>query len=256
MPLFDHLGELRRRITIIVVSLIACTLMMYFATPTIISILQDPIREFLPESGFIVTSPLNGFTTRFNVAFKASFVICTPLITWQILGFFLPALKPNERKWVVPTVVLAVALFYFGAIFAYFVITPATFGFLIEEGSTIGNIMPEAADYISFEFLLLIAFGVAFELPLVVFYLSYFRIVSYAGFRSAWRYVYVVLLVVSAVVTPDPSPVTMMILFAVLIVMYEGSLAASRFAIVRKYGKEALTAKSRLAIFSDDEDEE
>ena len=124
------------------------------------------------------------------------------------------------------------------------------------EGSTIGTIMPEAADYISFEFLLLIAFGIAFELPLVVFYLSFFRIVSYAGFRSAWRYVYVVLLVISAVVTPDPSPVTMMILFAVMIVMYEGSLAAARFAIVRKYGKEGLTAKSRFSILSDDEDEE
>lgn len=256
MPLFDHLGELRRRITIIVVSLIACTLVMYFATPTIISILQDPIREFLPEGGYVVTGALNGFTTRFGVAFKTAFVICTPLITWQILGFFLPALKPNERKWVVPTVILAVALFYFGAIFAYFVITPATFGFLIEEASAIGSIMPEASDYIDFEFLLLIAFGVAFELPLVVFYLSFFRIVSYAAFRHAWRYIYVVLLVISAVITPDPSPVTMMILFAVMIVMYEGSLAAARFAIVRKYGKKALTAKSRFSFFSDDEDQE
>ena len=256
MPLFDHLGELRRRITIVVVSLIACTLVMYFATPTIISILQDPIREYLPSGGYVVTGALNGFTTRFSVAFKTAIVICTPLITWQILGFFLPALKPNERKWVVPTVVLAVALFYFGAVFAYFIITPATFGFLIGEASSIGSIMPEASDYISFEFLLLIAFGVAFELPLVVFYLSFFRIVSYAGFRSAWRYVYVVLLVVSAVITPDPSPVTMMILFAVMVVMYEGSLAAARFAIVRKYGKQGLAMKSRFTLFSDDDDEE
>ncbi len=255
MPLFDHIGELRRRLTIVVVSLLVTALVMYFATPTIIDILQDPIREFLPDGRYYVTGALGGFSIRFSVAFKCAIVICTPLIIWQILAFFLPALKPKERKWVVPTLFAAVALFYIGALFCYFVILQATFGFLIGESQAIGNVLPEATDYINFEFLLMIGFGVAFELPLIVFYLSIFRIVSYAAFRGAWRYVYVVLMVIAAVITPDPSPVTMLCMYAALLLLYEGSLAVTRIVLVRRGGKAALKEKSRLAIFADDEEE-
>ena len=95
MPLFDHLGELRRRLTIVVVSVLSASLVLYFATPTVIDILQDPIREFADE--FYVMTALGGFSLRFSIAFKLALVMCTPMIIWQILAFFLPALKPNER---------------------------------------------------------------------------------------------------------------------------------------------------------------
>ena len=131
MPLFDHLGELRRRLTIVVVSVLSASLVLYFATPTVIDILQDPIREFADE--FYVMTALGGFSLRFSIAFKLALVMCTPMIIWQILAFFLPALKPNERRWVVPTIVSATALFFLGVIFCYFVIINPAFGFLIGE---------------------------------------------------------------------------------------------------------------------------
>ena len=99
----------------------------------------------------------------------------------------------------------------------------------------------------------MIGFGVAFELPLIVFYLSVFHIVPYATFRSAWRYIYVVMLVVSASVTPDASPVTLLFMYAAMLSLYEISLFVTRFVIIAREGKKGLTG-SRIALFMDDED--
>lgn len=255
MPLFDHLGELRRRLTIIVVTMLVTIMVMYFATPVVIDILKDPIARFLPTGGFIVTGALGGFTIKFNVAFKVAFVMCTPLIMWQIMGFFLPALREKERKWFTPTVFSAVVLFYLGALFCYFAILPATFGFLVEESASIGTVMPEAVDFINIELLLMIGFGVAFELPLIVFYLAVFHIVPYTTFREAWRYIYVILLVISGVVTPDASPVTMICLYAAMMLLYEGALAVTRIVILKREGKEGLSY-GRISLFDDDDEDE
>lgn len=206
MPLFDHLGELRRRLTIVVVSVFAAAIVLYFATPVVLDILEDPIRSFVPDGKFYITTTLGGFGLRFSLAIKMAVVMCTPMIIWQILAFFLPALRPNERKWVVPTVLASTVLFFLGAIFCYFIIIPAGFEWLIGETSAVATALPDLENYVNMELLFMIGFGVAFELPLIIFYLSVFHIVSYAAFRSAWRYVYVGLLVGSAVITPDGSP--------------------------------------------------
>ena len=210
MPLLDHLGELRRRLTIVVVTLIAFTLIMYFAAPTVIDLLTDPIKPFVPDGKFYIGSALGGFTTRFSIGFRTALVMCSPMIVWQVLAFFLPALKPNERKWVVPTVLTATCLFFVGMIFCYFFIVPPAFEWLTGEVEAVASAWAMLDDYIGTEMLLMIGFGVAFELPLIVFYLAVFHIVPYASFRSAWRVIYVVLAVVAACITPDASPVTML----------------------------------------------
>ena len=254
MPLLDHLGELRRRLTIIVVSVIVATVVMYFATPVIVDILSDPIIPALPEgTPLVITSSLGGFAIKFGIAIKVAVVMCTPMIVWQILAFFLPALKPNERKWVVPTLLTATVLFFVGAVFCYLFIVPAAFEWLVSETTSIATVLPNLEDYINIEILLMIGFGVAFELPLFVFYLAVFHIVPYAAFRSAWRYIYVGMLVVSASITPDASPVTLLFMYAAMLTLYEASLAVTRVVIVAREGKKGLTT-SRISL-SDDEDE-
>ena len=254
-PLLDHLGELRRRLTIIVVSVLIATVVMYFATPVLVDILKDPILPSLPEGVEpVITSSLGGFAIKFGLAIKVAAVMCTPMIVWQILAFFLPALKPNERKWVVPTVLTATLLFFVGAVFCYFIIVPAGFEWLIGETMSIATVLPNLEDYINIEILLMIGFGVAFELPLIVFYLAVFHIVPYVKFRSAWRYIYVAMLVVSASITPDASPVTLLFMYAAMLSLYEISLAVTRFVIVAREGKKGLT-QGRV-FFSDDEDDE
>ena len=240
MPIMDHLGEFRRRLTIIVVSVIVCSLIVYFATPTLIELMIDQIREAMRGGDLYVFSALGGFTIRFKVAVFFSVIICCPIIIWEVLAFFLPALKPKERRWVLPTVAAMVLLFFLGMVFCFFVIQPAAFGWLLEQSLEIGALMPEASDYLDIYMLLEIGFGIAFQLPLVIFYLSILHLVPYKTFRSQWRIVYVAFMVLSAVVTPDASPVTMVLMFAILIFLYEAALAVSRFIIVARDGKEAL----------------
>ena len=240
MPIMDHLGELRRRLTIIVVAVFVCALIVYFATPTLIELMVDQIETAMRGQELVVMSVLGGFTIRFKVALFFSVIVCSPIIIWEVLAFFLPALKPNERKWVVPTVAAMVFLFFLGMIFCFFIIQPAAFGWLLDQSFEIGTIMPNAEDYLNIFMLLEIGFGIAFQLPLLIFYLSIFHLVPYKTFRQQWRVVYVAFMVLSAVVTPDASPVTMILMFAVLIALYEAALAVARFVIVARDGKDAL----------------
>jgi sec-independent protein translocase protein TatC len=241
MPLFDHLAEFRRRLTIVIVSVIAAALVVYLATPTLISIMFDPIYAVLPEgSQLTVLSALGGFSIRFKVSLFFGSIMCTPIILWEVLGFFLPALTPDERKWVLPTLAAMVALFFLGMIFCYLVIQKAAFGWLIEQITEFATATVNAEDYLSIMMLLEVGFGFAFQLPLIVFYLSILHVVPYRTFREGWRYVYVVLLVLCGVVTPDASPITMVLMYAVMVSLYEISLAIARHVIILRDGKEAL----------------
>ncbi len=232
MPLMDHLGELRRRIVIIVVCLLITVCFMYLLAPRFIDFLILPVNEYVNE--VYVTGAFEGFSLKFRVGLFMSVIVCSPLIFWQILAFFLPALKPNERRYVLPTFFIAVALYILGMTFCYcFCLNPA-FQFLTGESNSIGQILPQATDYLKWIILFELAFGVAFELPLVVFYLILFDIVPYKKMRANWRYIYIALLVLAAVVTPDASPVTMGIMFAALVALYELSLFVARIALARK----------------------
>ena len=151
MPLLDHLGELRRRLTIVIVTIVVATVVMYFATPVLVDILKEPIVPYVPDGKFYITTSLGGFALRFSIAIKIAVVMCTPMIIWQILGFFLPALKPNERRWVVPTVLAATALFFIGAVFCYFIIVPAGFEWLLREAGAIASVFANLEDYINIE---------------------------------------------------------------------------------------------------------
>ena len=123
MPLMDHLGELRRRLTIIVVSLVITAIVLYNATPVLIDFIMNPIREALPHgSKLTILTVLGGFTIRFKVAVFFGAIVCSPIIIWEVMAFFLPALKKNERKWVIPTVAAMVVLFYLGMAFCYLII--------------------------------------------------------------------------------------------------------------------------------------
>lgn len=244
MPLFDHLGELRMRLVRIVVCLAIGVVVFYMATPTMGNFLLQPIFDFLPKNGdgslyLIALDPFESFATRFKISVWAAVVACSPVIIWQILAFFLPALKPKERKWFVPTFAAAVALFVFGSVFCYLIILNPAFQWLTDQASGLGEIAPRMSTYIDMIIKFEIGFGFAFELPLVVFYLVIFDVVSYKKLRGSWGTVYVALMVISAMVTPDASPVTMLLMFAALVALYEISLLVARIALRKRIKHEA-----------------
>ena len=243
MPLMEHLGELRMRLVRIVVVLLVACCVFYLAAGTIGQFLLLPITEFLPQDAeggadLQFLNAFDPFTVKFKIAFWTSVVGTSPVILWQILAFFLPALRPNERKWFIPTFAAGVALFIFGTVFCYLIILHPAFQWLTDQVSGLGTVLPNAASYIDVIIKFEIGFGIAFELPIVIFYLVIFEIVPYKKLRASWRYVYVGLMVFSAMVTPDANPVTMILMFAALIGLYELSLLLARVVLARRIKKQ------------------
>jgi sec-independent protein translocase protein TatC len=251
MPLFAHLGELRRRLTIVLVTVVvtSCVFWILFSDSLVLFLVQ-PIGSYLLNGkpvdslddlrgALSILTPLGGFSIRFKVAFIFAVLVTCPVWTWQILAFFLPALKPNERKWVIPTFFAAIILWVFGMVFCYLIILDPAFEWMISQSTDIASVVADASLYVNTIILFELAFGIAFELPLVVFYLTVFKIVSYQKLRGSWRYVYIGLLVVSAMVTPDFSPVTMLMMFAAMLGLYEGSLLVARMVLSARNRAEA-----------------
>lgn len=256
MPLFDHLGELRMRLVRIVTCLVIAVLVFYFAAPTMGQFLLLPIAQYLPfdpaQGEVILTAldPFEAFAVRFEIALFFSFIATSPVILWQLLAFFLPALKPKERKWFTPTFIVAVVLFIAGVVFCYAIILNAAFQWLTEQADGLGMVEPRMSSYIDIIIKFEIAFGFAFELPLIIFYLVIFDVIPYKKLRESWRVVYVVLMVLCAVVTPDASPVTMLLLFAAMIALYELSLLAARVVLakrIKKQNEELAAEEAELA---------
>lgn len=239
MSLMEHLGELRMRIVRIVVCIIAASCVFYLSTDTVVQLMLAPVSEFLPvdESGKVILYVLGGFdafAVRITVALWTAVVATAPITLWQILAFFLPALKPRERKWFVPTFIAALALFIMGTVFCYFVILNPAFQFLIGQADNFAEVLPEASQWVDIIIKFEIGFGIGFELPLVVFYLVMFNIIPYDKLRASWRVVYTALLIFSAVITPDASPVTMGLMFAAMVILYEISLLCARVGLSRR----------------------
>lgn len=239
MSLMEHLGELRMRIVRIIVCLIVAMLVFYLGTDTVVQFLLAPVAEYMPldEAGQVqlnVFGAFDAFSVRITVALWTALVATAPITLWQILAFFLPALKPKERKWFIPTFVAALLLFILGTVFCYCIILNPAFQWLTDQASGFATIVPEAGQWVDIIIKFELGFGIGFEMPLVVFYLVMFGIVPYKKLRASWRVVYVALLVFSAMVTPDASPVTMGLMFAAMVVLYELSLLAARIGLTKR----------------------
>lgn len=245
LPFFEHIAELRQRLVIIVLTLFVGSTVLYF-NPMFTWILNwvlAPIKSMIPGKRLNVFGPFETFTFRFKVSLFAAIVLFSPIIIWQIMAYFLPALKPKERRWFVPTFFAAVALFLTGAGFAYAVIMKPAFQFMFTQGGDLVNIVPAADKFLTGIGLLLVGFGLAFEIPIVVFYAIGFGLIPYRKLRENWRFSYVALAIVAAVATPDWSPVTMGLLGGSLVVLYEGSLLLARVVFAKRIKeREALEA--------------
>jgi sec-independent protein translocase protein TatC len=244
LPFFDHIVELRQRLLIVVSVILVGSTILYFDLfyNAIWGWLTAPIIDMIPEGRFVILGPFEAFTFRFKLSLFASIVLTSPVTIWQTLAFFLPALKSKERRYVVPTFFVAILLFAVGVAFAYTVIMEPAFEFMLAQGGVLVDALPDANRYLTGIGLLMIGFGLAFEIPIVVFYAIGFGLIPYRKLRASWRYVYTGLAIIAAVATPDWSPITMGLLGGALAVLYEGSMLLARIAFakrIREQEKEA-----------------
>jgi sec-independent protein translocase protein TatC len=234
MPFMGHLNELRKRLTVVAVVMSVLTLVGYFFSDKIFLLLTAPMRPVIGDQSSYVFDILEAMSNRFRLGLFGAVVVGSPVLIYESLAFFLPALKPKERRWFMWTFVAAVLLFLGGVAFCYFLILEPSTAWLVEQSGETFELLLRAQSAMSFAMWFLAGFGLAFEVPVVVFYLVYFGVVPYATLRKNWRVVWVVIVVLASMITPDWNPWSMLALSGAMVALFEASMALVRILLARK----------------------
>lgn len=215
MSLMEHLNELRQRLFKAIVALVIGTIGGMVVAVPILQYLQVPYGE-----RFIVLGPTGGVVSYFRVALMVGGILSIPIITYQLMMFILPALKRNEKRWVLFSLPFITLLFLAGVAFAWFVLIPPALDFLENFQSDLFAAEWTADLYLGFVTALLFWMGVAFETPLIFFVLALLGFVSARMLLKNWRIAIIGAAVASAFITPTIDPVNMMLVMGPLMVLY------------------------------------
>ena len=236
MPLMDHLRELRRRLIIAIVATLVGMLGCFGFVEHIWNFLVSPMNEALESTGrgtMAITEPLEGFMTLLKVAGVAGVGLASPVISWQFWKFVAPGLYPKEKRLIVPLVFSSTILFLGGAAFCYLVIFQFAFPFFIEVNPEGVEAVLSMQSYLSVATRLLLAFGVSFQLPVVVFFLARAGLIDHHDMMKFFKYAVVAMFVVSAMVTP-PDVVSQLLMAGPLIVLYGAGIVIARITSTKE----------------------
>lgn len=232
MPFLDHLEELRHRLLKAIASVFILSIGSYFFSKQLMAILlrPNPDKERLP----IFLSPTEGFMIYIKISLFAGVILSLPVIFYQLWKFVSPGLYKKERKYSLLIVVFSTLFFLIGALFCYFVVIPYGLNFLLGFGS--GQIEPniQIKEYLKFVTLLILVFGIIFELPLLSFFLTKLGILTPEFLRTKRRYGIVTIFVAAAVLTPTTDIVSQLLLAVPLMILYEISIWVSKFALSKE----------------------
>jgi len=225
MPFLDHLEELRERLIWSLVALGVTSVIGFFAVTELelIALLERPIRDLLPDQKLLFTSPTTPVVVTFKLAFVSGVILALPFLFYQAWKFFSPALYERERKYVVPAIWIAFGLFLAGIALAYFLVLPLGLRFLLGfQAETLSPIIT-IDEYLSFATRMLLAFGIIFEMPVVLVVLSLMGLVTADGLRTYRRHAVVAIAALAALLTPADIG-TMLMMMAPMILLYEASI--------------------------------
>ncbi|MDQ7043986.1 MAG: twin-arginine translocase subunit TatC [Sulfurimonas sp.] len=224
-----HLVELRKRLAISAGSLIVMFFVMFYFHEPILNWMVEPLNTALIEvgkksvhaaDGMITTSQVGGaFFVAIKVAFFAAIMGALPIILAQIWMFIAPGLYANEKKMIIPFVVGGTVMFASGVLFAYYVVTPFGFDFLITFGSFKFTPLINIEDYVGFFTKIMFGFGLAFQLPVFAYFLALLGLVNDKQMIAFFKYAIVIIFIVAALLTP-PDVLTQMLMAGPLIILY------------------------------------
>ena len=229
MSFIGHLTELRQRLMYCMIALLVVFLCLFYFANDIYSYLSTPLRLLLPEnSQMIATEVASTFFAPFRLSLFLSFVIAMPYLLFQIWGFIAPGLYEKEKTFVIPVFILSVVLFYLGMIFAYYLVFPILFGFFTSVGPEGVVPMTDISEYLSFTMKILIAFGLAFEVPVATLFLVKSGVSSVQSLAKKRPYVILGCFVIGMLMTP-PDIISQTLLAIPMWVLFELGLILSRF---------------------------
>ncbi|MCX7805504.1 MAG: twin-arginine translocase subunit TatC [Planctomycetota bacterium] len=249
MTFSEHLIELRRRILWVILTVAICSAAGLACYKDVFAFLVAPVEALnlkLEAEG--VRSPIQpqskGLTDTFMLVFEASLLVglllASPMVIYQIWAFVSPGLYPREKKAVMPILTVGILFFLGGAAFAYKIVFPFALEFFVRLDLEL-HILPQyvMTDYVSFLLLMMVCFGAAFEVPLVVAALARLRILPPAFLLSRWRYCVVAAFVLGSVLTPGPDTISMLLMSGALLLLYALSAAAAWVFYPREEGPTA-----------------
>ncbi|MGH9296616.1 MAG: twin-arginine translocase subunit TatC [Acidimicrobiales bacterium] len=231
MTLFEHIGELRRRLVFCIIAFVVGGIVSYAIYNQILGFFQGQYRSValrLHQSpNFYTTNVLQGFSTRLDVSAYGGLVIALPIILYELWKFVTPGMKANERKYALPFVVASLVLFAAGGATAY-LIFPKALAFLIQSSGAHVKALFAPNSYITLVAALMLIFGIAFEFPVVLVALELAGVFGSAALKGFRRWAILLITIFSAVITPSSDPFSMLALAIPLVVFYEGSIIVGR----------------------------
>jgi sec-independent protein translocase protein TatC len=225
MTLLEHMEELRDRIVKSVIAIgVAFVAGVFLAQP----LLRRLQIEANATAGFDVVSPTDPITLYFKVALYIAIGIALPVLLWQVIGFLVPGLTKKEKRLLYLSLPFVVLLFLGGAAYGFFFAAPRALAFLSNFFPDLYEWTPEGNAVITFFLTLMLGLGLAFQLPVVMFILAKLGVASPEKMRAFRKYAILILLILSAVITPSTDPFNMAIVAVPLLLLYEAGILVAR----------------------------
>jgi sec-independent protein translocase protein TatC len=220
MSFLDHLEELRKRLLISLIAVAVGFFLCWAFADRIFEVIQRPLAQYLPPGDKLAYTRLTApFFLYMKVAFFAGLFIAAPVILLQLWLFIAPGLYKKERRMAAPFIIFGSLFFILGGLFGYRFLLPATCKFFVETGKEFKQ-MVTVDDYFSFANVIILATGLVFETPILIFFLARVGIVTPAFLLQKFKYAIVLSFIVAAVVTPTPDMVTQTALALPMIALY------------------------------------
>lgn len=228
----SHLIELRSRLMKSIIAVVVVLFCLFPWAKDIYALLAQPLLHALPQGATMIATDVTGtFLVPLKVTLMAAFLIALPFVLWQAWAFVAPGLYQHEKKLAVPVIVSSVLFFFIGMSFAYFFVFPVMFSFFAGYTPAGVQMMTDIDKYLSFVLAMFLAFGLTFEVPVVVIVLVRMRVVTLEKLRAIRSYVIVGAFVIGAVFTP-PDVLSQLMLAVPLWLLYELGLLLARFVSV------------------------
>lgn len=237
-PFLSHLEELRKRLIRSVIGIGIGFIVCYAFRKQLFGILIQPLMDNLPEGDKLIFTNLpEMFFAYLKTAAVGGIIFTSPFIFYQVWMFIAPGLYQKERRLAGPFVFFSTLLFVGGALFGYFIVFPFGFRFFLGFANESIQALPTVKQYFSFAVKLLLAFGVIFELPVIIFFLAKIGLVSTEFLKKQRKYAIFLTFVIAAILTP-PDIITQCMMAVPLILLYEIGIFVSRFARQAKVEEE------------------
>jgi sec-independent protein translocase protein TatC len=236
MSVMEHLEELRRRIVISFVAILAGAVVGWFLYPYVLELLREPFCEYLrnnpevrPPAGcdLVFNSPVDAFLTKLKMVGFLGLLVALPVVLYQLWAFIVPGLTSREKKWSVPFIVTSTLLFVAGAVFSIWTL-PRALEFLLGFGGEFVVPLITFDRYLGFVTLVTLAFGVSFLFPVILVFLEAVGVLSWRLLASWRRWAILGIAIFAAVITPSGDPYTMFAMMIPMYLFYEASIIIGR----------------------------